>query len=654
MWKTSRSGVRNNSSSSAVLVAAVLALAGVVSFDGLAAPDEDGKPFKRLVFDIGGELATEAPGIAVDGKRAAYSFKNEIVLLNIETGERMASHDLLGGQRAQGDVEACLLALKGTVVYARARYYTDPDRPPPDGGVGLVGGIEAGHTTVVSVDLASPDAKPAKLVSLPAGAKVADTLMGDQLVYTRGNKLHVHRVDAPDTGAVLKLNDRPIRRPLIQGDGALVVCDTSLYVYSKDGPRLEQVVYKDSPLAAMVNRKTLSVAKRGELVIGCTGSETVAFEPNGKKLWSAPFSGKIALGPKGEICVVSSMIHAVGLSPENGEPLWQQVFRHENWSGSNRLRGVDICDGRLAIVSERLICVLDPGTGKVLVDLPVDRDLKRDSYNIYQTLIRMTGSRGVLMVGFEESVYGLSLTPTAQVAAEWQLHDPANAESDIRAVSSLAENEQRKVLLRIGRNVRDTPGKVTRVMRLVDPHLRKDQSIVNAYCWVDDPMVLEALHKALSNEDVIKWYGTYVGTMLRCYPDQAAAEGVLRMILQQPDKYPVAARKVAAEHLRKKMKPDAGAEDLQLVYGVDDAQLAGVLKRKLASTDPADRKHALALLALAPDRVIVGLAGELKSLKKLDESGQARKLLAEATARQAAISRTGLKPEQAGSEGGNP
>ncbi|MHC4253629.1 MAG: HEAT repeat domain-containing protein, partial [Planctomycetota bacterium] len=477
--------------------------------------------FRRIVFEVTVPLGEEAPFVAAVEHLVAFGSGHEVRVVDVRTGETVHRRSVVPGEGKRSSAhEARVLGIADGTIYACVRHFADPDRPDPGGGVMAIGGgPEPGSYELVAFDVAGP--KVRQIGPLPSTAGLADALLGTCLVYTEGEVLQIVSLTG-DAGSRFDLPGQALLRPVVRDDEVFGRYEGGLYVFHEGDRELTLVRFRDTPL----ERLTLEdhVEKSGDLVVACVGGDTVACDLSGKLRWRVPLDGRVVTGPDGEICVFGTTV--CRLAAEDGRVIWRRYRAPDRFYWGARAT----FDGRLVAFGKTELSVYDLETGRLLLGLRQHRDLVRTAYNIFISLFRMTSTGNALVVGFEDRVIGIDATPVSEVPAGSRATDPANALSQLELLSKLPTQRLRRAqrLAGIGRNIADTPGASSEILPLVRELIWKedgspDETVVSAFHWLDDDVVLRAMEGLVENEECAEWKRIQVLGMLACRPETERA-----------------------------------------------------------------------------------------------------------------------------------
>jgi len=559
------------------------------------------------------------------------------------TGETVHKRSLeLGDGRRPGRYKARVLGIVNGVVYACVRHFAGP--PPAALGRGQMRvshGPEPGHLELIAFAMDDPALK--SIGPLPNTAGVADRLLGTRLVYTEGRTLNVLPLDGGERRSFALPADAILRPRTGRGE-VFGLFEGGAYVYRPGQPDLVTVAFRDTPLETFT--KEDSIAKAGDLLVAALGGEVVACDLAGKLRWKVPIGGWVATGPGGEICAFGERVRRgwgmiYRLAREDGRIMWKAYLPPwQWWANSSSVHGTAILGGRLVLLAEKGVYVYDVETGRLTINLPHDREVDR-GYSIFAVLVRMSLAGNVLVVGFEDHVFGVDLTPTAEVPARCQAGDPANAMSDLAEFMKRRDKGQQRnrKLAMIGHNLADTPEVAPEVVSLVRRSISggasPDVALLGGFHWLDDRALLPAMARFAKGHKE-GWRTRIVVGMIAGRPESDKVLPILRGIAADTT-YPSHVRSVAATQLRLSgRRPRISRADLELLFLSDRKAASAEFRRRLRDGDAKVRAAALELLGMAPDAVIVGLDPEFAKLPE-GEQAQGRKLVAEAKARLGAI-----------------
>ncbi len=612
---------------------------------GLAGSQET---FRRVLFEASVPLGEEAPHVAAQGNLVAFGAGHEIKVFDVRRQNVTFTCSLVPG--AQGPslaYEARVLGIFENTVYACVRHFADPERLDPGGKWGRVGGgAEPGEFKVVAVRIGEKEVRP--IAPLGSEVTLAEGLLGTSLPFVDGNSLSLLSLEN-GTIRTMTLPGPAVDRPVVR-DGQLVGrYEGGAYLLTANQAAPRCVSFADTPLERLEETDAFAIC--GDLLVGILGDEVVACDRDRRLRWRVPIGAGEIAGSLESVLVFRQGLNdwptLCGLDPRNGAPTWRRpVSARLNLSGNNRLYGKEVFGERLFVFNEKDIGVFDCRTGRVMVNLPQNRNLIRRSYHMTAKLVRMAVSGNVLVVGFENVVFAMDLTPPSDVPEAFRADDPANAKRELDALARLDPNQPVGVdpLVSIGHNMADTPEMAPAILPRLRTALSREtapealDALVRAFCWIEDDELLRAAGRVMRS-------GIHPGDkicmvdILACHPAPEKGLAVLREIAAGGDAYAVEARGAAMKWLRLfGEKSDMNSEDLALLYSGDHGAAVAAFSRRLRETADGERAKLLKLIGMAADRVILELAGDLDRLPAAERE-EGLRLVSQARARLEAMAR---------------
>ncbi|MHC4248095.1 MAG: hypothetical protein ACYS9X_03110, partial [Planctomycetota bacterium] len=600
------------------------------------------------VFEFPVPLGEEAPMVAAQGDLVAFGAGHEVKVVDARTGSVTFKQSLVpGAEEASLASEARVLGLLNGTVIACVGHFTDPDRLDPGGQWGRVGGgPEPGEFEVVAVDIKTAKTRP--IARLPSGVTLAEGLLGTALVYTEERALHLVSLV---TGATREfaLPGEPLLRPVVRDGQLLGRYEGGAYILAAADGEPRFISFKDTALARLSYGDSL--VKCGDLLVGCVAGKVVACELDGRLRWRIPIFASVIAGGQDDLFALrwgTFWPVICRLDPRDGNVVWKAcVSPRESCVGTNDIRGVEVFGRRLVIFAEKDIAVYDHETGRLLLNLPQSRDLVRTSHQIHAVLLRMGVAANVLAIAHEDRVFGVDLTPTAEVAEELQTSDPANALRQVGILNDLAAApiDRTSAVVLAGHNMADTPEAAAGILPALRGLLAKEPSSYNlgallrAFYWLDDDGLLRSARDFLGMKTSDHSKASIID-ILACHPAPAKGLAVLREVIGDRRAYSARIRAAAAMWLRLSgERPAVRPEDLRLLFSADHDAITAEMRRRLREGDTKARAAACKLLKMAPDVVIVALEQEFDLLPE-EERAQGQGLLREAKARLEAIARS--------------
>ncbi|MHC4501730.1 MAG: WD40 repeat domain-containing protein, partial [Planctomycetota bacterium] len=336
-----------------------------------------------------------------------------------------------------------------------------------------------------------------------------------------------------------------------------------------------------------------------------------------------------------------------GLSADDGRILWRRPLVTGWWQPKPRqVKGYSVLDGRLVIYATHMLSVIDVDTGRLLMDLPQRREMVRRSWSSSQDVeAKLAVAGNAVLVGFENLIEAVDLTPTADLPRELRAGDPASVG---------------------GANMADTPDEGEKLRRSLPGVLYRTrggkrvpdrQRIMELY-WLDDEAVVEAMLALLRAEELWLRDGepmiiaSFVG-----HPNEERGIAALRKVVEGPGAYPLKIRRMAKEQLELMGVPEeaesrrpapASAPAAEILYSGDSEKAVIWFRERLLSQDVDTRRAALEGLKLAADKVIVAIEAELGRMPEEEERAAGGKLVHDAEQRLAAMRRFQTKKMAAG------
>jgi len=540
-----------------MLVCAFLSVLSAAASAGEPAAPE--APAKRVLFEFEVPIGEEAPWVAVEGNTAAFPAGKEIRFVDVRTGKVTATRTAIPKTtKPKGQIETRVLGMVDGCAYAMVRYYTDPDRPDPAGEVGVLGWAHAGWQEIVAVKQDSEDSR--HIGDVFPSARVADRLFGTSVVCLDGKTLRILPVKAGGEEKKLELDESTPDRPLVRNGVILGATGRSVYRYRPGDADVQLVPFRGTALEQFAGHsETISLGASGDLlVVSAIGSEVVCCDSAGKLRWKSSFGGTVLTGTAGEIVVVGSKAFSghdlvIRFDPHDGRVLWRRCIYA---SPSGKVYGYEAFVGGMAIFNTERLLVLDPASGKTLVEVERKQPQVRGVGNSLIAWTSMAASGACLIVGFEKSVYGVSLTP-----------DPRPNLSSV------------PVSTPVGLALSRGPEGVRQYLKAGNCSVDEGRAIVNAFA---------------------------------CEGAPEKVQPVLKAVLSDPAAYRIEVREAAARLLRSDPdRPKPPRADLLLLYGGDSGKTAAEFRRRLLAADDSERKRLGEMLKSAPDSVLVELAPDL-------------------------------------------
>lgn len=551
--------------------------------------------YRRIPFSIKIELLDEAPGVAANATQAAFASKKSIHVVDTATGTDKEFP--LPPEIADSDVEVYAAGIDSEAVHAVAIHFLNPDRPKPgDRSAQIGGGNPTSPWTVFSIS--TKDGAYTKRFELTNATYIADDMLGDSLVYAVGRELHIRHISGAEPEKIHPLDDVPKRVPAVSNGTIFGVGAASVYWVDAD-KSFHRLLTAGTPLAVLSD-PDVPVTKCGDVILVPSAEGIVACDLSGKVRWKQAIYGHPVAGPGGEI-YLNMGSGAARLAPVDGHLIWGRYLIPDNF---NRTRGALAMDGKLVLISEHFVSVLDGITGQPVTGFPIDGKLVRTHYRVGTDILKSAAAKNVAVIGYEDRVYGIDLTATAAVPANQRAGDIANAEAMLAEFEKAPQAFKRDQLVQLGFNLSDTSALGARALPLVKPML-KTGDVLRAWQWLDDPAIAETI---LANQQELRSYGVDQTIMMVAFhPNRKLAESTLNKFIE--DKATTTEFRDCATRFRALMSPPAklSKADLDIVYSDDKVAMLKYFTSALTSGDATLRAHASDLLKLAPDSVIADL-----------------------------------------------
>lgn len=606
-----------------ILPFAILVMLVVCVYPLKAGPDT---PFKRIPFSFKVPLGENAPAVVTDGKRLAYSDSRNIHIVKLPKGEKITSLDIPLDPQDRKGAQVHLIGIVNNNVFARVRYFDDKDRPDPAGSTAIISGGETGVYHFVKIDIEQNFTNIVQ--KIPYTAWFAERLYNNHMVYADRNRLCIVPLEQHGKQLEFPLKSKAAMRPKVTAGAVSVVCRKHLCVWRPESGRIEHIPYADTPLAPFGGKKYLGYAVVNETVFVPNGEEIAACDLRGKLKWRIPASGDLTpvAGDKGELCLAGNSTFC-GVDPENGKITWRRkTGLVGSWYSRNEMESADIINGKLVVFQRKLFSVFDAETGDVLLNFYQDMDLKRGSYNLVTSVLhRMCHADTVAVIGYENSVFGVDLTPTKQVPPKHRHSDPANAAKDLESpvLGSTKSWKQAQFLKKIGANMMDTPELGRKVIPYLKKILKKSlmtreaKDLLGAYYWIDDPFILKSMLTYIADKRVEKYDRRRIARLLTGYPDTALLNKATKEIVSNPGSYEMFCREIAADYREQQGLNETPRNEknmLKVLYSGNNEEIIETFRRMLKNKAEKDIRRTLELLEQAPDKVIIGLEKDLKKL----------------------------------------
>jgi len=621
-----------------------------------------GRGYRRVLLRTNVPLADGAPRIAVEGERALFTSGPMMYLVDTRTGELLRSRAVVpSGDKLSRDC-VHLLGIVGGKAYA----YLEPSarleeeaqrRTRREVSMTITTGErpEAEPTDIISFGV--PQGETRTLLAVPKRAALARRLLGDRLVYTHRGSLHVVPLTGRG-GREIALGGENRLRPDVGEGEVFGLCDTFAYLWRPGEWDVRRVPFRGTGLAPLEQGGW--AFRTGDLIVALTDEDVRACELDGKLRWKFPAECTLAAASDDIVCVVTGAAehrgprvdegtpHVIfGLSAEDGRILWRRPLVTGWWQPKPRqVKGYSVLDGRLVIYATHMLSVIDVETGRLLMDLPQRREMVRRSWSSSQDVeAKLAVAGNTLLVGFENLIEAVDLTPTADVPRELRAGDPASVGGSNMA-DTLEEGEKLRGSL---------PGVLYRTRG--GKRVPDRQRIMELY-WLDDEAIVEAMLALLRAEELWLRGGepmiiaSFVG-----HPNEERGIAALRKVVEEPGAYTPQIRRMAKEQLELVGVPEeaegkrpgpAPAPAAEILYSGDSEKAVIWFRERLLSQDGATRRAALEGLKLAADKVIVALEGELGRMPEEEERAAGGRLVHDAEQRLAAMRRFQTKKMAAG------
>ncbi|MCY3023484.1 MAG: hypothetical protein NTW87_31275 [Planctomycetota bacterium] len=335
-----------------ILLPLALLVFGLSAYAG----EEPRPPSTRIIFEHKGALGdNEAPGVAVDGAKAAFGFGADLMIADLLSGEVKVLKGIIPA-KANQTFEFQVVGMRGGVVYGYKcdRIYLPgpPDKPKPFNPDGE-------NKELLAVTL--QDSSVRSLARLPRWALVADAMLGENLVYVADKDLHLLPVDGPAKPQKLPLSDTATRRrPQLTNGEIFGSCARSFYYCKPGAAGVTRCPLETPALAPFLNGYAVAY-KSGDLLLVSDApgrpdglfKGVQATDLSGQPRWKSPLAGHLAVGADGLIAALDYDI-AFGLARDDGRVLWHAYISPlALYSGSNSVRGqaagADPADARASV-----------------------------------------------------------------------------------------------------------------------------------------------------------------------------------------------------------------------------------------------------------------------------------------------------------------